>query len=294
MKDYIEKLRSIIGVDLLGVVEAKPMTRIEANLIEHRNLNYFTEFENKNIKSRTDPGAHLKNPKSIFVIGMSYYWDDPEEGIYKLSNHARGRDYHQILGEKLEALKRELEKDYEFFSYAQVDSGDLYEKELGRLAGFGYIAKNGLLINERYGSYIFLGLLVTDIEVESYSKEVSGSCGDCKLCQEACPSGSIKGDYKIDSSICHSYLTQWKGEIPESKRIDYVYGCDICQLVCPKNHKIEKNLHEDFKPKLRNLDGVNIEKMSNRQFKKEFRDYSFSWIGKKRIIRNKENIDRRG
>lgn len=294
LRDFIIKLKSKIDVDLLGVVKANSMSHIKEKLINNRKLGFSTEFESDNLDSRLDPNFHLENAKSIFVIGMSYYWEDKEIGKYKISNHAQGLDYHKVLGERLENLKTELSKNFCFNSYLQVDSGDLYEKELGRLAGFGYIGKNSLLINEEFGSYIFLGILITDIELEEYSKEFVGSCEDCNLCKIACPSGSIKGDYTVDSRVCHSYLTQWKKEIPETKNIKYAYGCDICQRICPKNKGVKKNLREEFKPRLKNFDEIDVKNVSNREFKRQFKDFSFSWTGKKVIVRNIELIENRG
>lgn len=292
--EFIKNLKSKIGVDLLGIVKADPMIEIKGHLENNKKLGFSTEFETNDIGTRIDPSLHLENPKSIFVIGMSYYWKGKEEGRYKISNHSQGRDYHKVLREKLEGLKEELSKEFIFNSYLQVDSGDLYEKELGRKAGFGYLGKNSLLINPIFGSYIFLGILVTDIELNDYSKESWGSCGDCNICQVACPPSAILGDYRVNSKLCHSYLTQFKEQNQETENIKYAYGCDICQKVCPKNSDIKRDIHLDFKPRLKNFDGEDIEKLSNREFKEKYKDYSFSWIGKKRIIRNIQIIESRG
>ena len=294
LDELIIKLKSKIGVDLLGVVEAIPMEKVYEDLILNKEKNFSTKFESDDTNSRIDPSMHLENARSIFVIGMSYYWDEEEEGKFKISNHAQGRDYHKVLREKLEALKLELSEIYEFQSYIQVDSGDLFEKELGRRAGFGYIGKNTLLINNELGSYIFLGILVTDIEMNEYSIKSSGSCGECNICKNTCPSGSIIGDYTLNGSVCHSYLTQWKVEIPESKKINYAYGCDICQKICPKNRDIKKNLHLDFQPRIKNFDNIDIKNMSNKEFKRKYYEHSFSWVGKKVIARNIKLIEERG
>lgn len=282
----IEDLRKELDIDLLGVVKAEPMENILGFLSSQMEKGFTTTFEDENLEARINPKFHLENAKSIFVIGMSYIHEISGTGKFKISNHARSRDYHLILKEKLEKLEDILKRDGDFNSYIQVDSGSLFEKELGRRAGFGYIGKNSLLINKTYGSYIFLGLLVVDFEVDEYSKAIEGSCGDCDLCVKACPSKAIFGDYVIDASICHSYLSQWKGEISETNNLKYIYGCDICQEVCPKNRDILKNIHEEFKPKLSSFDNINLEEFSNRQFKREFRDFSFSWVGKKTLLRN--------
>lgn len=284
----IEYLKKELDIDLLGVVKAEAMENILSSLSTRMEKGFSTTFEDENLKARIDPNFHLKNAKSIFVIGMSYIHEIPETGKLKISNHARGKDYHKVLKGKLQQLEEILKKDRDFNSYIQVDSGTLFEKELGRRAGFGYIGKNSLLINETFGSYIFLGILVTDFEVNNYSKPVEGSCGDCDICVRACPAKAILGNYEIDASICYSYLTQQREKMPETKNLKYVYGCDICQEVCPKNRDILKNLHEEFKPKLSSLDDINLKEFSNRQFKRKFRDFSFSWVGKKTLLRNIE------
>lgn len=293
-KKYLETLKKALDIDLLGVVEAKKLEDIKEKIRSNKNEGYYTEFECDNIDSRIDPNLHLENAKSIFVIGMSYIWDEKETDKFIISNHSRGEDYHKVLTEKLEKLKLELNKKYDFNSYIQVDSGSLYEKEFGRLAGFGFLGKNSLLINKEFGSYIFLGLLVTDIELNYYSTPIEDSCGECRVCVSKCPSSSILGDYRIDSSICHSYLTQKKTENEETKKIIYSYGCDICQVICPKNISIVKNKHEEFKPKLYNFNYEEIKDLSNNAFKKKYKDFSFSWVGRKRILRNLNYINERG
>lgn len=294
LNDFILDLKSKLDIDLLGIVKAKKLEESSLEIEENRKLGYYTEFESEDTDSRTNPFRHLENTKSIFVIGMSYIWSEKARGRYPLSNHVKGQDYHIVLGKKLEALKAELEKEFCFESYSQVDTGNLFEKELGRLAGFGFIGKNSLLINEEFGSYIALGLLLTDIEFFDYSQPVEGTCGSCDKCVKACPSKSIKGNYRIDSSSCHSYLSQSKVEIGSDQKFKYVYGCDLCQLVCPRNKDVVKNKHIEFKPKLENLDDIDIRKMSNKGFKREFKDFSFSWINRKLIVRNMDLIDKRG
>lgn len=294
LENYLENLKKNLNIDLLGVVESKKLDEIKEKIVSNRNLGYYTEFESEDIDSRIDPSIHLENSKSIFVIGMSYIWDENDFGKFLISNHSRGIDYHRVLRKKLEELKLELSKDYSFNSYIQVDSGDLYEKELGRLAGFGYLGKNSLLINKDYGSYIFLGILVTDIDLKKYSTPVEGSCGSCDKCVKSCPSKCILNNYKIDSSICHSYLTQSKFDSLETKNIRYSYGCDICQRVCPKNSSIIINKNEEFRPKIHYFDYNNIKQMSNKGFKKKYKDFSFSWVGRKIILRNMDYIKERG
>lgn len=283
---FIENLRKKVDIDLLGLVGADSLDTIRDRILENQSLGFYTDFEVSDIEKRTNPNLHLQNCKSIFVAGISYFWDCKPDGKFKISNYASGKDYHKVLGERLLLLKEELKKNYSFSSTIHVDTGGFYEKEIGRKAGFGFYGKNSLLINEKLGSYFFLGLLFTDISFNSFSTEVAGSCGDCNLCVKACPAGAIIGDYRVDFSKCHSYLTQKKIEDLEIKNLKYAYGCDICQLVCPKNKGILKNLHEEFCPTRLFFDDIDFSNYSNKAFKREFSDYAFSWVGKKIIERN--------
>lgn len=288
-KEYLENLKKKINVDLLGLVKAEVLEKVKEDLQENIKLGYKTSFENEDLTSRVSPSFHLESAKSIFVIGMSYIWEeDQNPGKLRISNHARGLDYHKVLRQRLDDLVFELKKDYEFSYYIQVDSGNLYEKELGRLGGFGYIGKNSLLINEEFGSYIFLGILVTDISFTQYLKAKEGSCLDCEICIKSCPAKAIIGDYRINASICHSYLSQLKEDRPETKDISYAYGCDICQRVCPKNKDISKNVHEEFRPLIYSFDMEEIKNLSNKAFVRKYKDQSFSWVGRKVILRNIE------
>lgn len=289
--ENLEDIKKNLGVDLLGVCDASSMDNI-LDILKTRPKDFMTKFESDNYNLRVDPKLSLKDAKSVFVLGLSYIWDEPDNIDFKISNHARSLDYHKVMGKRLDHFSSII-RNMGYNTYTQVDNGTLYERELARRAGLGFIGKNGLLINKTYGSYIFLGILVTDLNLDNYSSLDLDTCGDCKICEKACPSCAILGDYKLNPSICHSYLTQIKETYEETYNILYAYGCDICQKVCPKNKDIIYNKNEEFRPINFSID-KSIKDLSNRQFREKYKDYSFSWVGKKTLVRNLEILEKRG
>lgn len=293
----LDDLKKKLNIDLLGLVEAKSLDQVGSRILSNKNEGLTTDFELQDLSLRIDPWTRLERVKSIFVLGMSYYWPCDFDGAYKISSYARGRDYHLVLREKIQELKEILKETFEFSSYIQVDSGGFYEKELARLGGFGHYGKNSLIINKDLGSYFFLGLLFTSIPASKfiYKAEIDlSSCGSCNLCKEACPTGAILGDYRVDFSKCLSYLSQKKNASPYLNNLTYAYGCDVCQEVCPKNRGILSDVHLDFKPKILSFDDLDLASLSNKAFKKKYKDFAFAWSGKKVIERNIKILASRG
>lgn len=287
LKSVLEHLSKEMNIDLIGVIKARDLKDIEEFLNRRNEMKISTSFEDKNTGFRIYPNLHLEDVKSIIVIGISYNYENSKDvGKFKISNHARGYDYHRILKEKLEELVIELEKSYDFEYKIQVDTGSLLERAYGNLAGLGYFGKNSCLINKDYGSYINLGLLLTTIPVDLGEGKLESQCGDCELCVKSCPSGAILGDYTIDASKCHSYLTQVKWDSEEQNNIRYAYGCDICQRVCPKNLGINKVEYLYADSLMEGFNSEEIYEISNKEFQRRYKNYSFSWVGRKVIERN--------
>lgn len=293
LKKLLSEISKKLNIDLIGVVTPEILEEDMKTLYEREKNFLSTDFEDKNLENRINPKLHMENVKSIIVIGMSYnYFDLEEIGDYRISNHARGYDYHQIVRHKLEKLKDSLSEYFEFEYKIQVDTGSLLERAYGHLAGLGYYGKNSCLINEKYGSYFSLGLLLSTIPFNFVETVLESECGNCKICINSCPSGAILGDYTINSKICHSYVTQNKETKEELKNIKYAYGCDICQRVCPKNLEAKKVPYTYDVPIIQNFNIQEIREISNNKFKKKYKDYSFSWINRKTILRNLEILNR--
>ncbi|MCW3098634.1 MAG: putative iron-sulfur cluster binding protein [Chthonomonadaceae bacterium] len=245
-----------LGFDLVGVTGAEPSAFAE----EYRDWvaqGYAGEMEylTRNLHRRLDPRELVPDARSIIVVGMNYYADaeegpgtpppDPDRALF--ARYARGDDYHDVMTARLRELLCFLQAQAgpEAAGRVYVDAGPVLEREVAQRAGLGWFGKNTLLINTRRGSYFFLGEIVTNVALE-FDVPAQGGCGTCTRCLDACPTGAILEPYKVDSRRCLSYLTiELKGAIPEefqpalSASGNRIYGCDICQEVCPINRTRE-------------------------------------------------------
>lgn len=248
------------------------------NRIERMN-----EFEEINIDKRVNPSLYLNDGRWIISIAFPYYFGDTS-GRYEFSLYCRGRDYHKVLSEYLSKICDYI-KGLRGKAVYFADSNSLPERYIAKLAGVGFVGKNSLLINKRYGSYLFLGEIITDLNLEETESILDG-CGSCTKCIDACPSSAVKLD---NFNLCISYLTQ-KKELEDSdfdKFNGSIFGCDICQRVCPYNTNAEKSNITDLSPisYMENLDLAEILKMNNESFKK-YKITSSGWRGKNILIRN--------
>lgn len=294
LKELIIDKAKKLNIDIIGFTNTDKFNYLENFLEDRFKKGHATEFEENDINLRITPQIHLKDAKSIIAIGISYNIDfKPNIKIkYKgiLSKSSWGTDYHVILKDKLLKLANEILEVKEFNYKAFVDTGPLLDREIAKRSGLGWYGKNCIIINEEYGSFIFIGYLITDLDIEK-DKEKEENCGDCELCLKACPTGAIYGKYKINTKKCISYLTQTKNKIPYELRNSMglkIYGCDTCQVVCPKNKGVKKSNKIDFIPKVTNgyIDIEELLNISNRDFKKKYNHISGSWRGKNLLKRN--------
>ncbi|MCS6951060.1 MAG: tRNA epoxyqueuosine(34) reductase QueG [bacterium] len=193
--------------------------------------------------ARCDLQQVLPGAKSAVVVGLNYapavspVTDDPTRGVF--ARYALGDDYHEVMQQKLEQLVAFIRQQYpDCRAKIYVDAGPVLERDLAWRAGIGWFGKNTMLINTRLGSYFFLGEILLDIELD-YDHPTFGGCGKCNRCIEACPTGAIVAPYVLDARRCISYLTiELRSAIPEELRPpmgNRIFGCDICQEVCPFN-----------------------------------------------------------
>ncbi|MTI69598.1 MAG: tRNA epoxyqueuosine(34) reductase QueG [Firmicutes bacterium] len=294
LKDYIKKEAVNLGIDILGFTDTVPFDNLVEILENREKMNYHTEFEEKDINLRIDPKKLLPEGKSIIVAGLSYNLDNKirknKEIKGMLSRSSWGKDYHDVLYEKLKSLTDSIKKNKNFKYKIYVDTGPLIDREVAKRSGIGWYGKNCSIINDYYGSFIFLGYIITDLDIKK-DDEVKQKCGDCRLCIDACPTKALKENYKVDASRCISYLTQTKKKIPyelREKMEAKVYGCDTCQMVCPKNKDVYFGDTIDFLPKITNgsLDIKEMFALSNKEFKNKYGHISGSWRGKNILKRN--------
>ena len=295
LKRYIINKSKELNIDMIGFTDCEPLSNIEDYLIERVKENKQTEFEEKDIKKRINPKLTFPDCKTIIVIGLSYNNTFNKRVDYSLkgalSKSSWGLDYHKVLKKRMEKLIEEIKKLAEFNYKYFVDTGPLIDRELAKKSGIGYYGKNCSIINDEYGSFIFIGYILTDLDIETSPILLEEKCIDCNICIKSCPTGALEGPYRFNPKKCISYLTQTKDRIPyelRSKMGNKIYGCDTCQLVCPRNKDIKKPNYEEFLPK--DTKGyMNIEELlsiSNKQFKEKYGFMAGSWRGKNILKRN--------
>lgn len=292
--DYSKK----IGIDKIGFAAADPFLELKQKLVQQQELGYASGFEEKDIEKRTNPALLINQPRSIIAIALAY--PSKLEGAPKGKRGERrglfcraswGEDYHTVLRKKLQLLEQFLQNklpDIQFKS--MVDTGELSDRAVAERAGIGWSAKNCAIITPEFGSYVYLGEMLTNIPFEP-DTPMESQCGTCTKCIDACPTSALVQGGQLNSQRCIAYLTQTKDFLPEQFRKhlgNRLYGCDTCQTVCPVNkgkhvlrHEEMTAEHEQVKPLLEPLLS-----MSNKEFKERFGRMSGSWRGKKPIQRN--------
>lgn len=301
IKDYAKSL----GFDGLGFLKARPFFYSQEG---KERFNYAQK--NDYLSSFLDGSDQkvLEKYESILVLLLSYpnpLYEGPEavrkrEGYNHayLSASSWGRDYHLVMREKLEKLALFIKEKTDLNDYLiKVDQAPYSERELAVKAGLGWIGKNSLLINKNLGSFIFIGSIFLDIDLDlPLLEQADDLCGDCTLCQEACPLGAIDGKNRvINTKLCLSEQGQTKDLNPrvadKFKENKYIYGCDLCQLVCPWNIK-KRSFPEEFTPREAEviIDLEEIMQESNRTFKEKYGHLAGSWRGKKVWQRNAKVI----
>ncbi|GAC1463898.1 MAG: tRNA epoxyqueuosine(34) reductase QueG [Isosphaeraceae bacterium] len=206
---------------------------------------------------RAHPERLLEGAKSVVLASLVY--GRPEAlsvgpGQGKVARYARGADYHDVLWRQLDALLAWLRsRKPEVRGRSLADTAPLLERDFARLAGIGWVGKNTMLIDRRLGSFTVLGALVVDVELEPDEPVTHGYCGTCTRCLDACPTDAFTGPYDLDARKCISYWTiEHKGPIPDTfadKLDGWVFGCDVCQDVCPWNRKAPPGKAPDLEPR---------------------------------------------
>ncbi len=237
-----------------------------------------TYMEN-HFEKRTDPRKLVEGAKSIICFAYNYYpeSDVSDDNTLKVARYAYGRDYHKVLKKKLIRLLDEMQAAFGPISgRCFVDSAPVMEREWALRSGLGWIGKNTLIIHPKKGSYFFLAEIILDIEL-AYDSPISDHCGTCTRCIDACPTKAIsENGYELNASECISYLTIELAdeEIPaqfEGKMDDWIFGCDICQEVCPWNKFSTPHDETDFAPRgLENLSRADWEGLTQNKFDEIF------------------------
>lgn len=290
-----------LGFDLVGFAKAEQLhTEIE-RLSRWIELDYQSKmtYMERNQDKRKDVSLILENAVSVISLGMNYYLHgsySEKEGYGKVSRYAWGKDYHFVIWEKLSEMISELQNiDNKFEAKSYIDTGPVMDKAWAVKAGIGWMGKHTNVINRDIGSWFFIANIITNCEFE-YNELITDFCGSCTACIDACPTDAIVDEYVLDSNKCISNLTiENKGDISDEFRGkfgNWIFGCDICQDVCPWNNKFAfKKERAKFKPVINiELDLEEVKTMTKSEFKKRFAVSPINRAGLKGMKRNAEFI----
>lgn len=297
-KEELISYSKSIGIDKIGFTTADPFTEMKNRLIRQQELGYQSGFEEKDIEKRVNPSLIFEEPQSIIAIALAYPSKMNEtvqgkkgdrRGIFCRASW--GVDYHKILKDKLRQLEEFIyEKVPDARCKSMVDTGELVDRAVAERAGIGWSGKNCSIITPEFGSYVYLGEMITNLPFEP-DEPIEDQCGTCTKCLDACPTGALVQGGQLNAQRCIAFLTQTKGALPEEFREklgNRLYGCDTCQTICPKNKGMNFHFHDEMepdpeiaKPRLTPLLSI-----SNREFKEQYGPISGSWRGKKPIQRN--------
>jgi epoxyqueuosine reductase len=290
----------IEGFDLVGVASAGP-ARTASSLRRWLDAGMHSEmtYMARTFALRSDPSLLLPNCKSVIAVAMSYRTSFPESRAFGeadervwVSRYAWGRDYHRILKKRLVRLGRWLATRRPGAAWrACVDTAPVLEREWAARAGLGWIGKNTLLLNRKLGSELFLGVVLTDLELLP-DAPTSDHCGKCTACLDACPTGAFPEPRSLDARRCVGYLTV-EHHSPIAKELHagigtMIAGCDICQEVCPWTRRAPSDLHPDFAPAAHRFRPLlsDMEELDEEQYREWRRGSALNRISFQQMQRN--------
>ena len=304
LAEAIEERGHELGFDLVGIAPADPSQTISA-YIDWLNRGYAGEMRYlerpDRVERRRDPSVVVPGVKSVVVVGKNYFTrelpaeilNDPSRGI--IASYAWGLDYHDVMTPRLRELQAFIEEQVggQVYGRAYVDTGPVLERDYAVRAGLGFFGKNTMLIHPRWGAWLFLGEILLDVALDHDAPDSRGTCGACTRCLDACLTDAFPEPYVLDARRCISYLTiELKGPIPRALRPlmgNRIFGCDICNEVCPWNKRFARPIvepafqpHPDHvAPRLLDLIGLDDD-----AFRKRFRDSPIKRAKRRGLLRN--------
>ncbi len=255
------------------------------------------DYLHRHAAARRHPESILAAVKSVVMVAVNYHaasGDAQTSAPARVARYARGgRDYHEVLWERLDRLLEWVKEQVPGCrGRSVVDTAPLLERDFARRAGLGWIGKNTMLLDKHLGSYFFLGALLLDLDLAPDAPHLASHCGTCTACLDACPTDAFPAPGVLDARLCISYLTiELKGPIPEEMREgigDWLFGCDVCQEVCPWNRKAPLTDGVEFQPRadLNPADALELLSLSEEEFRRRYR-HTALWRAKRcGILRN--------
>lgn len=274
------------GFQSCGISKAEFLEEEAPRLETWLNKGYHGEMKymENHFDKRLNPTLLVEGAKSVISLSYNYFPKVKIDEInnFKISKYAYGEDYHEVIKDILKEMVAELQEEIGEFGFRVfVDSAPVLEKAWARKSGLGWVGKNANLITKKHGSFYFLAEIICDLELD-YDLAVTDHCGSCRACIDACPTQAIVSDRIVDGSKCISYATiELKNEIPDyfnGKMDDWMFGCDVCQDVCPWNRFSAPTLQEKFAP---NFQKLNFRKNEWKELTQEL----FSEIFKKSAVK---------
>ena len=274
------------GFQSCGISKAEFLEEEAPRLETWLNKGYHGEMKymENHFDKRLNPTLLVDGAKSVISLSYNYFPKVKIDEInnFKISKYAYGEDYHEVIKDILKVMVTELQEEIGEFGFRVfVDSAPVLEKAWARKSGLGWVGKNANLITKKHGSFYFLAEIICDLDLE-YDLAVTDHCGSCRACIDACPTQAIVSDRIVDGSKCISYATiELKNEIPDyfnGKMDDWMFGCDVCQDVCPWNRFSAPTLQEKFAP---NFQKLNFRKNEWKELSQEL----FSEIFKKSAVK---------
>ena len=272
-KSAIAEQAKAAGVSALGIADACEVSAVDIERYRkwiadgcHGEMSYLERYDDV----RSDPRQLLDGAQSLIVTAFNYFPKERPSGrALRIASYALGRDYHEVVRERLEIVAAYIRQTWGGQTRVCVDTAPLRERYWAMRAGVGFIGRNCQLIIPGQGSYFFLGTILTTVHFAP-NEPIGHDCGGCNACRTACPSGALRGDGTMDARRCLSYLTiEYRGELPDDCRIgSCLYGCDACQDACPHNRGAKPTEIEDFMPseELLALTDSDMENMTQEEF----------------------------
>src|SRR5258707_6885119 len=252
-----------LGFHKVGIVAAEALSSEREGFSEWLRRGFHGEMKwmARDPEQRTDPRKLLPDARSVVVVALNYYTEHEHlEKPGKVSRYAWGDDYHEVVGDKLRQLLSWINEEWpDAKGKVCVDIQPAMDKAWAARAGLGWIGKHTNLITPEFGSWVFIGELLLNLDLEPEDTEIADQCGSCSLCIDACPTGAIVEPYVLDANLCISHATiesrtsEIRADVAEHLE-GWLYGCDICQDVCPWNHMTSVSIEPRFQPRAGNVD----------------------------------------
>jgi len=310
LEDLLKQRAYALGFELAGIAPATNADGFDRlrDWLE-RGFAGTMNYMHRHGQARLHPSSILPEVRSVVMVGMNYLpvgergasapcWgqqgaDAPRSPTGRVARYARGSDYHDVLRERLNRLLDWLRQERpDCLGRGVVDTAPLLERDFARRAGLGWFGKNTMLLNKRLGSYFFIGALLVSLELNADPPHTAAHCGTCTACLDACPTDAFAAPGLLDARRCISYLTiEHKGNVPAELRSglgDWVFGCDVCQEVCPWNRKAPLGTEPALQARagLEELDPIEVLGLSEEAFRQRFRGTALLRTKRRGLLRN--------